>query len=128
MTEVEVEPLEAAARVKSVAEPVRLMECGLPAASSVIVSDPMRRPDVVGANVALMEQEAAGATEVPQVLVSEKSPVTVTLEIAREPSPVLLRETGCCVLAVPTCCAEKVSGPAGREMTGMTPLPERTMD
>jgi hypothetical protein len=63
-----VEPLEAA-RVKSVAEPVRLMECGLPAAASVMVSEPVRFPDAVGAKVTLMVQEAAGATEAPQVLV-----------------------------------------------------------
>ena len=76
----------------------------------------------------MMVQEAAGATEAPQVLVSEKSPVTATLEMARGPSPVLFTVTGCWVLVVPTCCAEKVSGPAGREMTGATPLPERAVD
>lgn len=62
------EPLEAA-RVKSVAEPVRLMECGLPAAASVMVSEPVRFPDAVGAKVTLMVQEAAGAAEAPQALV-----------------------------------------------------------
>ena len=128
VTEAEVEPLKAAAREKSVAAPERLMEWGLPAALSVMVRDPVRLPAAVGVKVTLKVQEAAGETVEPQVFVSEKSPVTATLEMVSGPSPVLFRVTDCWVLVVSTGCAEKLSGPEGRETTGMTPLPERTMD
>ena len=93
VTDAEVEPLEAAAREKSVAAPERLTDWGLPAALSVRVRDPARLPAVVGAKVTLKVQEAAGATLAPQVLLSEKSPVTVTLEMVIGPSPALFRVT-----------------------------------
>ena len=63
-----VKPPVAAAREKSVALPVRATLCGLPIALSVIVSEPVRLPLVVGAKVTLKVQLAAGATVLPQVL------------------------------------------------------------
>lgn len=85
------EPPGAAARTKSVALPIRAMAWGLPPALSAMVNEPVRLPLAVGANVTLKAQVARGATALPQVLDSEKSPVTATLEMFRGPSPVLVR-------------------------------------
>lgn len=127
-TDAEVEPFAAAAREKSLALPVRLTECGLPAALSLMASEPERLPAAVGAKVTLNVQLAEGATVEPQVLLSEKSPVTATLEMVSGPSPVLLRVTVWTELVVLTCCAEKFSPDAESETVGMTPLPESIMD
>jgi hypothetical protein len=47
--------------------PVRLTDCGLPAALSVIVRAALRVPVAVGVNVTLMLQLAPAATLVPQL-------------------------------------------------------------
>jgi hypothetical protein len=49
--------------------PVRLTDCGLPEALSVIVKLAVRLPAAVGVNVTLMVQFAPAATLEPQVLV-----------------------------------------------------------
>ena len=51
--------------------PVRLTECGLPAALSVIVIAPVRVPAAVGVKVTLMEQFALAAKVLLQVVVFE---------------------------------------------------------
>ena len=48
-------------------KPLRLTACGLPVASSVILSDPERVPAPVGVNVIDAEQLAVGASVAPQV-------------------------------------------------------------
>ena len=48
---------------------------------SVTVSEPVRDPTAVGVKVTLIVHEELAARLVPQVLVSEKSPVRATLEI-----------------------------------------------
>ena len=48
---------------------------------SVTVTAPVRNPVAVGVKVTLIVHDALAARLVPQVLVSEKSPVRATLEI-----------------------------------------------
>ncbi len=86
------------------AVPVPLNEtlCGLPAASSVIVTEPMRVPVAVGVKLTLMVQLAPAAIDVPQLLLCEKSPPTTMEEMFSVALPVLLSVTLCAALAVPT--------------------------
>jgi hypothetical protein len=60
-------PIETAAGVTPM--PIRLMMCGLPAASSVKDTAPVRVPVVLGVNVTLMVQLAVGASDAPQLSV-----------------------------------------------------------
>ena len=60
---------------------------------SVTVMEPGREPVAVGVNVTLIVHDALAARLDPQVLVSEKSPLGVMLEIARAALPGLLRVT-----------------------------------
>ncbi len=55
--------------VAAVAVPVRETVWGEPEALSAMLSDPVRAPDAVGLKVTAMEQLAAAARLVPQVLV-----------------------------------------------------------
>jgi hypothetical protein len=72
----------AGAREKSVPLPDKETVCGLFDASSLTVRLAVRLPAPVGLNVTLTVQFALGATLVPQVFVSEKSPL-FTPNIAR---------------------------------------------
>src|ERR671933_132471 len=56
--------------------PLSGIRCGLPAALSVTVSDPVRTPEVVGVKVTLMTQLLPGLSKAGQLLVWVKSPVT----------------------------------------------------
>jgi len=60
---------------------------------SVTVMEPGREPVAVGVNVTLIVHDAVAARLVPQVLVSEKSPLDVMLEIVSVAVPGLLRVT-----------------------------------
>jgi len=75
--------------------PVRPTECGLPGALSVIVTAAVSAPINEGASVTLIVQLPPPATELPQVLVWEKSPlfapVTEMLVMAKLTLPVLVR-------------------------------------
>jgi hypothetical protein len=71
-------------------------------ALSVIVKVPVRAPVAVGVKVTLTVQLAPVPALLPQVLVWEKSPLAVMLEMAREALPVLVRVTVCAVLLFPT--------------------------
>ena len=79
--------------------PLRLMDSGLSAALSVIVTAAMGVPGVsdVGANFTLMVQFPLTATVLPQVLVCEYSalfaPVIPMLVILSAPVPVLVNVT-----------------------------------
>lgn len=55
--------------------PVKETICGLLAAPSVMVSIPVAGPAAVGVNDIVMAQFSLAATELPQLLVSEKGPV-----------------------------------------------------
>jgi negative regulator of sigma E activity len=90
-----------------------------------MVSAPLREPLVLGVNVTLRVQLALAATLVPQVLVWEKSPLTVMLLIVRVALPVFVRVTLCALLLLPTACAGKVKEVGERLTTGALPVPVR---
>jgi hypothetical protein len=77
--------------------PERFNVCGLPAASSAIVSVAVRAPVAAGVKVTLMVQLALGARLAPQVFVCVKSPLLVPaiviLERFNEAPPVLVSVT-----------------------------------
>jgi hypothetical protein len=73
--------------------PVRLTVWVAGLALSVMVRAPVLVPVAVGLKVTLSVQEALGARLEPQVLVWEKSPLTVMLVIVRVALPVLLSVT-----------------------------------
>jgi hypothetical protein len=84
--------------------PTSVTVCGLAGvvASSVIVSDPVRKPVVAGANVMLMVQLAPAATLPLQLFDCANSaadvplvPLAVRLEISKVSLPLLLRVTDC---------------------------------
>ena len=60
---------------------------------SVTVIEPVREPVAVGVKVTLIVQDEPAARLEPQVLVWEKSPLTVMLEIVSVAVPGLLRVT-----------------------------------
>ena len=60
---------------------------------SVTVTAPVREPVAVGMKVTLIVHDELAARLEPQVLVCEKSPLTVMLEIVRAAPPGLLRVT-----------------------------------
>src|SRR5215467_12113768 len=103
VTVVDVEPPLAAASPKSEALPARATAWGLPVALSVMESVPVQLPLAVGANLTAKEQVPPGATLLPHVLSSEKSPVIATFVIVSGPSPVLRKLTVSELLVVPTC-------------------------
>jgi hypothetical protein len=73
--------------------PVRLTVWVAGLALSVMVTTPVLVPVAVGLKVTLRVQLALAATLEPQVLVWEKSPLTVILVMLRVALPVLLRVT-----------------------------------
>ena len=73
--------------------PVRLMVWVAGLALSLMVTAPVRVPAAVGLKVTLRVQLAPTATLEPQVLVWEKSPLTVMLVMLRTALPVFLRVT-----------------------------------
>jgi hypothetical protein len=87
-------PITWSAKVRSVFEsetvkvptPLSEMACGLPGALSLIERLAVRSLTPVGLNVTLIVQLAAGATGLPQVLVSAKSPGSAPVK----PIPVIL--------------------------------------
>jgi hypothetical protein len=73
--------------------PVRLMVWVAGLALSVMVTAPVLVPAAVGLKVTLRVQLAPAATLEPQVLVWEKSPLTVKLVMRRVALPVFLSVT-----------------------------------
>jgi hypothetical protein len=99
-------PTDWLAKVRLVAErlaadavpvPERATACGLPLALSLMVTEAASAPTREGLKVTLIVQFAPAATELPQVLVSAKSPALVpviaTLVMLKAALPVLLRVT-----------------------------------
>jgi len=74
-------------------EPERVADCGLPEALSVTFKVPVRVPDAVGVKVTLIVQLALGASELPHVLVSAKSPLAEMPLMVNDALPVLVRVT-----------------------------------
>jgi len=87
-----------------ITEPVPLsaIMCGLPVALSKMLRVPVLVPGARGLKVTARAQIAPALTVVPQVLVWEKSPLTVMLEIASEALPALPSMTVRALLLVPT--------------------------
>lgn len=73
--------------------PLKPTVWGLPGASSVIASVPLRFPGTVGVNVTLIVQETPAATESPQVFVWAKSPLALMLLMVSGALPLLVRVT-----------------------------------
>jgi hypothetical protein len=114
------------------AKPVPLSEvfCGLPAASSVALSVPVRVPPAVGVNVTLIVQFVPGARVAPQLFVSAKSPLAVMLEMLSTAFPEFVNLTSCAGLVVPGARLPNVRPEGERAATGAaeTPVPERETD
>src|ERR1700680_3623227 len=104
------------------------MTCGLSAASSVMVTAPLRGPVAVGLNFTLIVQLAPGATLPPQVCVREKSPLATMLEIARFVVPVFCNVMVCAALVVPTVCGPNFRLEEESLAIEFVPLPERFTD
>jgi len=106
-----------------VAVPLRLTLCGLPVALSAMLTDALREPVAVGANVTLIEQVPPAATVAPAQVsaVFEKSlafvPPIVTVEMVRLALPLLVRVTLCAVLVEPTLSEPKESPEVGEMLT-----------
>src|SRR3981189_2190998 len=86
----------AAATVKSQPVPVNGAVCGLPPASSVTVSVPVRAPNAVGAKVTLIVHVPAAAKVAGlsgQVFVCAKSPETAIEVMVNATAPVFVRVT-----------------------------------
>lgn len=74
-------------------EPLRLMVCGLPGALLVMVNVPVRLPVAVGVKLTFSVQNPDTPRPLPQLLVTEKSPVVAMLLMVRAAVPVLVNET-----------------------------------
>src|SRR5260370_18272453 len=59
--------------------PVRLTDCGLPEALSVMLRVPVRVPDAVGVNVTLMVQLSPAHTALPQAHFDAECPLPLTM-------------------------------------------------
>ena len=94
----------------------------------MMVTTPVLVPVAVGVKVTLRVQLALVARLEPQVLVWEKSPLTVMLVMLRVALPVLLRVTLWALLLPPTACAGKVKEVGERLTTGAVPVPVRLTD
>jgi hypothetical protein len=108
--------------------PVRLIDCGLPLALSVILAAPLRVPVAEGLNVMLIVQLALAASVVPHVLVCKKSPLIAMLVMLRVAVPVFLRVTLWAALVVPTAWLVKVRLVADKLTAGAlaaVPVPVR---
>jgi len=85
--------------VTAVPVPVKLTVCGLPAALSRMLIVAVRVPATVGVNVTLIVQLPPAATELPQVVVSGKSPglspVTPKLVMPKMVLPSFVKVTAC---------------------------------
>jgi hypothetical protein len=107
---------------------VKLIVCGLSGALSVIVTCPVRVPTTAGVKVTEMLQLPPAGMDVPQLLVSAKSPLLAPLtlmdEMASVPLPVLVRVETCVVLVVPTVWLPKLRIRGEIVTTAPTPTPE----
>jgi hypothetical protein len=113
--------------------PVRVIDCGDPAALSVMVMAAVSAPKTVGLKWPWMVQLAPDATEAPQLFPNAKEdafvPVTAMLEMVRVAPPVLVNVTDCEALDVPTGSLPKDKLVAESETAaGLTPVPVRVID
>jgi hypothetical protein len=92
-----------------------------------MVRVPVLLPTAEGLKVTLTVQLEEAERLVPQVFVSEKSPLMLTPLMLSVVVPVFLSVTLCALLLVPTGSDEKVSEVAERPATGPLPVPVRLM-
>jgi hypothetical protein len=108
--------------------PLRATVCGLFAAASVNVSEPLRVPVVVGAKSTPTEQVAPAAMLAPQVLLAmAKSPLVAMLVKLRVIGSAFVSVTDLAALVLPTATVPKLSELLER-VTGAVPVPERETD
>jgi hypothetical protein len=88
--------------VESTPDPLNDSTVGLFAALLATDTDPVRVPDAVGVNFAVIVQVAFTASDVPQVVVCEKSPVAVTPERLAAAVPEFVTVAVCVALDDPT--------------------------
>lgn len=107
--------------------PVKLTDCGLWGALSLIVIDALRAPVAVGEKVTVKVQVPLGNTLVPQVLVCAKSPGFVPerliLVMFSAAVPVLVNVTCWDWLVEPTAWLANVRLVGESETPGLTPVP-----
>src|SRR6185369_6194491 len=100
--------------------------CGLPEASSTMVTLPVRGPATSGVKVTSIVHEASAASDAGHADVNAKSPETVIELIANGPLPVFASVIVCGVLVVDTVRDANASDGGVSETTGVsaTPVPE----
>jgi len=112
-------------------EPVRLMDVGPLMALSARFMVAVRVPTAVGMNVTLIVHVPLAATELPQVLVTAKSPgfvpVVVMPVIDKLVLPVLVKVTDCALLATPTPVLVKERAVEERVMAAALPVPDKAI-
>jgi hypothetical protein len=103
--------------------------CGLPAELSVTESIADRLPAALGVKVMLKVHEPPAISELPQVLVSEKSPLLVPVSeipvIVSVPVPVLVSVMEPAALLVPTTWPGNTSDVGAKVTAGAIPVPTR---
>lgn len=125
-TVAELEPPKATVRPKpDTPVPLNGTVCGLPGASSTIVKVPLRLPAAVGVNVTEIWHELEGFMEVPQLLLSAKSPEVAMRIIVTATPPVSVKVTACVELDVPMTWEPKVSEFGLMLSCGARPVPVR---
>jgi len=72
---------------------VRLMDCGVSPALSLMVSEPARVPVVVGAKVTVMAQDELAGREAGQALEAAKSPLGAMPVMFKVSLPILVTVT-----------------------------------
>ena len=109
--------------------PERLSDWGLPVALSLILTEADRLPVTVGSNVTLIVQLPPAATELPQVLVSAKSPglapLSTMLERLKAALPPLVSVAESVALLVLTDWLPKERLVGERLAVAEVPVPER---
>src|SRR5438128_824484 len=105
--------------------PLSCTVCGLPAASSVIVSVPLRGPPAWAEKVTETVQLAAGLSDDGHWLLDEKSPLMLIPLMTRVSVPVLVKVIVFGALVVPTAWDPKLRLVGSTVMTGATPVPVR---
>jgi len=112
--------------------PERLRDWGLPVALSVMLTEAVRLPLVVGSKVTLIVQLPPAVTETPQVLVSAKSPglapASAMPERLSAAFPLLVRVAVIVPLLVLTASLPKERLVGERLAATVVPVPERLRD
>jgi hypothetical protein len=109
--------------------PLRVTECGLPLALSVIVTAPFALPALCGVNVTLMVQLAPPESDAGQLLVCAKGWLAAMLLMLRLPPPELVKVTVCGALVVAMVWPENVRLAADKETAArVTPVPFKVIN